>query len=256
MILNKFSLEGRIGIVTGGGQGLGKAFSLSYAEAGADIVVAELNSETGPQTVTDIETIGRKAIFVETDVRNRESVGAMVARTLEVFGRVDFIMNNAGVVHWEEAETVSETDWSEVIDVNLNGVFYCCQAVAEPMIEQNAGAIVNIASMSGTIVNTPQPQASYNASKAAVIHLTKSLAAEWAPHNIRVNAICPGYMKTAMTQSFLDDPKYGGVWIDATPMKRPGNPDELTPAAIYLASDASSFVTGTTLTIDGGFTLW
>ena len=124
------------------------------------------------------------------------------------------------------------------------------------MIERRAGCILNIASMSAAIVNTPQAQASYNASKAAVVHLTRSLAAEWAPYNIRVNAIAPGYMKTEMTQAFLDDPDYGGNWLKAVPMKRPGLPEELTPAAIFLASDASSYVTGATIAIDGGYTVW
>lgn len=256
MILDRFSLQDRVGIVTGGGQGLGKTFCLGFAEAGAHIVVAEMNDETGQQTVAEIEAANRKSLFVQTDVTNRQSVQNMIDQTLSAFGRIDFLMNNAGIVHWEAAEDVAEADWQKVIDVNLNGLFFCCQAVAKPMIQQQAGSIINIASMSGNIVNYPQPQASYNASKAAVAHLTKSLAAEWAPHNIRVNAISPGYMKTAMTQSFLDDPDYGGIWLRGVPMKRPGTPDELTPAAVYLASDASSYMTGAELIIDGGYTIW
>jgi NAD(P)-dependent dehydrogenase (short-subunit alcohol dehydrogenase family) len=140
--------------------------------------------------------------------------------------------------------------------VNLNGLFYCCQAVGRHMIERGGGRIINISSMSGLIVNRPQPQSSYNASKAAVIHLTRSLAVEWAPHNIRVNAIAPGYMDTPMARPFFDDPQYGGLWIDAIPMKRPGRPEELAPVAVFLASEASSYVTGTTIVIDGGYTAW
>lgn len=151
---------------------------------------------------------------------------------------------------------MSEADWRAVIDVNLNGLFFCCQAVAPAMIEQGGGRIVNIASMSGLIANRPQPQASYNASKAAVIHLTKSLAAEWAPHGIRVNAIAPGYMDTPMARPFFEDPQYGGVWMDAIPMGRPGKPEELAPVAVFLASEASSYVTGTTIVVDGGYTAW
>ena len=256
MILDKFSLKDQVGIVTGGGQGLGEAFCRAFAEVGADIVVAEINPETGPTTVAEIESMGRRALFVQTDVRDRENVHELVQKTLEQFGRVDFLMNNAGIVQWGEAEKVAQADWLNVLDVNLNGLFYCCQAVSAPMIECRSGRIINIASMSGAIVNVPQPQASYNASKAAVVHLTRSLASEWAPHNIRVNTIAPGYMKTAITQPFIEDPKYGGAWIEATPMKRAGLPEELAPAAVFLASDASSFVTGTTITIDGGFTLW
>jgi NAD(P)-dependent dehydrogenase (short-subunit alcohol dehydrogenase family) len=256
MILDRFSLHDHVGIVTGGGQGLGKAFCLAYADAGAHIAVAELNPDTGRETAAEIEALGRRALFVETDVRDRRSVGDTVAHVLDAFGRIDFLMNNAGIVHWEDAQTVSEADWRNVIDVNLNGLFYCSQAVAGPMIERRSGKIINIASMSGHIVNRPQAQASYNASKAAVVHLTRSLAAEWAPHNVRVNAIAPGYMRTAMTQSFLEDPNYGGVWIKGIPMDRFGEPDDLAPVAIFLASDASSYVTGETITVDGGYTCW
>lgn len=255
-IVDMFSLKDQVGIVTGGGQGLGKAFSLAFAEAGADIVVAELNSKTGPETVKEIENIGRRALFVETDVRQRLSVEAMVEKTIERFNHLDFIMNNAGVVKWCPAESISEKDWREVIDVNLNGLFYCSQAAAHEMIKQRCGCIINIASMSGYIVNRPQPQASYNASKAAVIHLTRSLAAEWAPYNIRVNAIAPGYMDTAMTHKAFEDPVYGSIWTDGIPMRRPGRPEELAPLAIFLASSASSYVTGSTILVDGGYTVW
>ena len=256
MVLDRFSLAGQVGIVTGGGQGLGHTFCHAFAEAGADIVVAEINAQTGPATVREIESKGRRALFVQTDVRDRASVQAMVDQTLAQFGRVDFLMNNAGIVKWDPAEKATAQDWLNVIGVNLNGLFYCCQAVAGPMIERRSGRIINIASMSGMIVNRPQAQASYNASKAAVIHLTKSLAAEWAPYNIRVNAIAPGNMGTDMARPFFEDPNYGGVWIEAVPMKRPGRPEELGPAAVFLASEASSYMTGAVLVIDGGYTLW
>jgi NAD(P)-dependent dehydrogenase (short-subunit alcohol dehydrogenase family) len=256
MILEKFSLEGQVGIVTGAGQGLGKVFALAFAQAGADVVIAEINPDTGPQTVQEVQALGRRALYVETDVRRRESVEAMVTAALTEFGQVDFMMNNAGITKWCEAEDVPEGDWLDVVDVNLNGLFYCCQAVAKHMIERRSGRIINIASMSGMIVNRPQPQASYNATKAAVIHLTKSLAAEWAPYNVRVNAIAPGYMDTPMARPFFDDPKYGGLWIDAIPMKRPGRPEELAPVAVLLASEASSYMTGTTVVIDGGYSVW
>ena len=180
----------------------------------------------------------------------------MVNEALAEFGRIDFLMNNAGITLWRAAEDVSEEDWRSVMDVNLNGLFFCCQAVGRHMIERRCGSIINIASMSGLIVNFPQAQASYNTSKAAVIHLTKSLAAEWASYNIRVNAMAPGYMGTSMAKPFFDDPEYGGVWINAIPMKRPGDPEELGPIAVFLASEASSYVTGATLIVDGGYTVW
>jgi NAD(P)-dependent dehydrogenase (short-subunit alcohol dehydrogenase family) len=255
-ILDKFSLKGQVGVVTGGGQGLGKVFSLAFAEAGASVVVAELNPDTGPETAKEIEEKGSETLFVETDVRNRISIEAMVDKTVDRFGRLDFLMNNAGIVKWCPAESVTEKDWREVIDVNLNGLFYCSQAAGRQMIKQGGGRIINIASMSGYIVNRPQQQASYNTSKAAVIHLTRSLAAEWSSYNIRVNAIAPGYMDTEMTHKAFDDPAYGPIWTDGTPMRRPGRPEELAPLAIFLASEASSYVTGSTILIDGGYTIW
>jgi NAD(P)-dependent dehydrogenase (short-subunit alcohol dehydrogenase family) len=256
MILDKFSLAGQVGIVTGGGQGLGQVFCHAFAEVGADIVVAEANPQTGPVVVEEIKAKGRRAIYVQTDVRNPASVQAMADQAVAEFGRIDFLMNNAGITKWAEAETVSLDDWRNVIDVNLNGVFYCCQAVGGHMIQQRNGRIINIASMSGIIVNRPQAQASYNTSKAAVIHLTKSLATEWAPYNIRVNAICPGYMGTPMAKPFFDDSKFGGVWMGMIPMKRAGEPEELGPLAVFLASEASSYMTGSAVVIDGGYTAW
>jgi len=256
VLIDKFLLTGQVAIVTGGGRGLGKVFCLAFAEAGADVVVADINDETGASTVSEVEQIGRKSIFVHTDVTIRESAAAMVAAGIDRFGRIDVLMNNAGVSHWGEAETVSENDWKRVIDVNLNGLFFCAQAVSKPMIAGRGGRIINIASMSAHIVNRPQAQASYNTSKAGVIHLTKSLAAEWARYNIRINSISPGYMRTAMTRQFIEDPAYGGVWIPSIPMGRPGEPEELTGAALFLASEASSYVTGSDIVVDGGYSCW
>jgi NAD(P)-dependent dehydrogenase (short-subunit alcohol dehydrogenase family) len=256
MVLEKFSLEGQVGIVTGGGQGLGRTFCHAFAEAGADIVVAEINPETGPGVAAEVSRLGRRSAFVQTDVSNQTSVQHMVDEVLAQFGKIDFLMNNAGIVQHLAAEQVDVEDWRRVLDVNLTGVFLCCQAVGRHMIERRSGRIINIASMSGLIINYPQCQASYNASKAAVIHLTKSLASEWASHNVRVNAIAPGYMNTAMAQPFFDDPEYGGVWIPAIPMKRPGEPEELGPVAVFLASEASSYITGSTIVVDGGYTIW
>jgi NAD(P)-dependent dehydrogenase (short-subunit alcohol dehydrogenase family) len=256
MVLDRFSLSGQVGIVTGGGRGLGWAFCEAFAEAGADLVIAEINPETGARSAEHIRSMGREAMFVQTDVRKKDEVEAMVARTLDRFGKVDFLMNNAGIALWRPAEDMTREEWQNLMDVNLNGLFYCCQAVAKPMISRQSGRIINIASMSGVIVNTPQPQAAYNTSKAAVIHLTKSLAVEWAQYGIRVNAIAPGYMATPMAQPFFEDPQVGGIWMNLTPMKRPGQPQELGPLAVFLASQASSFVTGATILIDGGYSLF
>lgn len=256
MVLEKFSLDGQVGIVTGGGQGLGRTFCEAFAEAGASVVVAEINAQTGAETAREIRASGGRALLVETDVRSPDSAAKMAEAALTEFGQIDFLMNNAGITRWAAAEEVPQQDWKDVIEINLSGLFYCCQAVAPHMIERQSGRIINIASMSGLIANRPQAQASYNASKAAVIHLTKSLAAEWAPHNIRVNAIAPGYMDTPMARPFFEDPEYGGRWIDAIPLRRPGRPEELAPIAILLASEASSYMTGATVVVDGGYTIW
>jgi NAD(P)-dependent dehydrogenase (short-subunit alcohol dehydrogenase family) len=255
MVLEKFSLKNQIAVVTGGGQGLGKVFCHAFADAGADVVVAEINEETGPETVKEIERKGRKALFVRTDITDSKNVAQMVDQVIAGFGKIDILMNNAGIVDWGEVENVEKDDWLKVMDVNVNGLFYCAQAVGRRMIEKGQGRIINIASMSAHIVNRPQCQASYNTSKAAVIHLTKSLAAEWAQYNIRVNSISPGYMGTDMAKPFFEDPKYGEKWIDAIPMKRPGAPDELAGVAVFLASDASSYVTGADIVVDGGYTI-
>jgi NAD(P)-dependent dehydrogenase (short-subunit alcohol dehydrogenase family) len=256
VILDRFSLAGKVGVVTGAGQGLGKVFALGAAEAGADVVVAELNEKSGAETAASIEQKGRKALAVVTDVTKHNSVAAMVARVIETFGRIDFLVNNAGITRWAPAEEMSNADWGDVIDVNLNGLFLCCQHVGRRMIEGGGGSIINIASMSGVIVNKPQPQVSYNTSKAAVIHLTKSLAAEWSTHGVRVNSISPGYMNTPMARPYFEDEKYGGLWMEMTPMGRPGEPEELAPLAVFLASEASSFVTGANIVIDGGYSVW
>lgn len=256
MMLDKFSLQDQVCIVTGGGRGLGRIFCLAFAEVGADVVVAEIDPETGPAVVQELHALGRRALFVQTDVRERKSVEAMVDRALREFGQIDVLVNNAGISKWDPAENATEHDWRNVLDVNLNGVFFCCQAAGRHMIERRSGRIINIASMSSLIVNRPQRQLSYNTTKAAVAHLTRSLAAEWAPHNVRVNAIAPGYMATDLVQEFFDQPEYGGAWIEAIPMKRPGRPEELAPLAVYLASEASSYMTGSVVVIDGGYTVW
>jgi len=254
-----FSLENQVGIVTGGGQGLGKVFCHAFAQAGADLVVVDCNQQTGPETVQEIEAMGRAALFVPADVSQVASVQNMVEQALHRFGRIDFLMNNAGITIHKAAEDTTEEEWRKVLDVNLTGLFFCCQAVGRQMIQRFqeegvGGRIINIASMSGLIVNRPQAQASYNVSKAGVIHLTRSLAVEWAPYGIRINAIAPGYMNTAMAEPFFADPNYGGVWMDSIPMKRWGEPQELGPLAVFLASEASSYITGATMVADGGYT--
>ncbi len=253
-LMEKLSLKGRTGIVTGGGQGLGRAFCQGFAEMGANVVVAELNEETGAKAAKELSALGVKTLFVKTDATKRSDLDAAVKAALDIDGRIDFMMNNAGITLWQEAENVSEADWRKVMAINLDAVMYGCQAVFPVMKKQGRGSIINTASMSAHIVNIPQYQASYNTSKAAVMHLTKSLAVEWAQYGIRVNSISPGYMNGPMAGRFFDDPEIGPVWRGMTPMRRPGEPEELAGAAVLLASDASSFTTGSDYVMDGGFT--
>lgn len=256
VILEKFSLAGQTGIVTGAGQGLGKAFATAFADAGANVVVADINAQTGQQTAEELRQLGVDTLFIKMDVSSVASCKKMAEQVFEQFGRIDFLMNNAGICQHKPALELSEAEWRKVIDVNLNGLFFCSQAVAPYMKNAGGGAIVNIASMSGKIVNRPQMQTSYNTSKAGVIHMTRSLAVEWAPYHIRVNAIAPGYMNTEMAAPFFESEEFGGEWFEFTPMKRPGEPEELCGAALLLVSQAGSFITGETISVDGGFTLY
>jgi len=248
---NVFSLQDRVAVVTGGGRSLGLQISRALRDAGADVVVAEVNAETGAEAA---EELG--GTFVRTDVTDPTSVREMVAAVVESHGRIDVLVNNAGVVHNIPSEEVPDDEWRKVMSVNLDGVFYCCREVGRAMLERGSGAIVNIASMSGVISNHPQPQSAYNASKAGVIMLTKSLAGEWAGRGVRVNAVSPGYIRTPMTEAGMSNQEWADVWISSTPIGRLAEPEEIAPAVLYLASDASSFATGTNLLIDGGYTSW
>lgn len=253
-ISERFNVNDYCTIITGGARGLGKSMAFALAEVGSNIIIAEINMDEAEKTIKELNKTGIKARAVYCDVTDPKSTKNCAKEAMETFGRIDVLINNAGIVHHENAETVDSCDWAKIIDVNLNGVFYMSQAVFPYM--KGKGSIINISSMSGIIVNTPQNQASYNASKAGVIQLTKSLAIEWAHVGIRVNTIAPGYMKTEMTESFFADSSNEWVkkWMYMSPMKRPGLPDELSGMVLYLASDASSFTTGSVMTIDGGYT--
>jgi NAD(P)-dependent dehydrogenase (short-subunit alcohol dehydrogenase family) len=255
-VMDQFKLDGRVALVTGGGRGLGEVFCQAYAEAGAAVVVADVIEDNANAVATELADAGCKSTAIHVDVTSTESVQNMVSHALDTFGRIDVMMNNAGVVNNVPGESMSDEDWDWVVRVDLDGVFKCCRAVAPHMIGQKSGSITNIASMSGSISNHPQPQCHYNAAKAGVIMLTKSLAGEWAPHNVRVNSISPGYMETQMTKGGREDETLYPVWIENTPMKRCGKPSELAGLALYLASGASSYMTGTDIIIDGGYHVW
>lgn len=250
-IIEKFKLDGKKAFVTGGARGIGKSISIALAEAGADVAIVDMDINEARKTAKELEAYGVKAIAVETDVTNPEDVNKMIDTILSAFGTIDIVFNNAGICINEKAEEMSIAAWKKVIDINLTGVFLVAQAAGRVMIKNGKGSIINTASMSGHIVNQPQPQSAYNASKAGVIMLTKSLATEWAPFNVRVNSISPGYIATEMTLKATD---WIPTWEAATPVKRMGNPDELQGAVIYLASEVSTYTTGTDIVVDGGFT--
>ena len=253
-VLDKFDLTGRTAVVTGATRGLGRAFARALAEAGADIVVVGRDGTAAAEVAREIDGLGRRAHVVLADITRREEVERLRDAALDAFERVDVVVNNAGDCIHRPALEVTDAEWRRVMDVNLDAVWTCSQVFGAHMIERGRGSIVNIGSMSGQIVNRPQWQPAYNASKAAVHHLTRSLAAEWAPFGIRVNALAPGYVKTDMSP--VDEPQYRQHWIEDAPQRRYATPDELGPAIVYLASDASSFVTGSVLVIDGGYTVF
>jgi len=255
-VLSLFDLTGRKAVVTGAGQGLGRGMALALAEAGADVVVADLRTDTAEQTAAEIQQRGRQAMVVKVNVAREDEVRAMAQQALARFGAIDILVNNAGISAHMASESMPLADWQRVMDVNITGVFLCCQAFAPGMIQRRWGRIINIASMSGLIVNRNVPQAPYYASKAGVIMLTKALAAEWGAYNVTVNAIAPGYMRTPLNDKFLADPQRAAEWTSGVPLGRVGEPQDLAGAVVFLASEASSYVTGHTLVVDGGFTLW
>ncbi len=253
-VLEKFRMDGKKGFITGAGQGIGKALADGFAEAGAEFAVADINLENARTVARELsEKYGKTIIALHCDVTRPESVEAMVAEVEKTYGTVDFAINNAGIVNFFPLEEVKLEEWKKVLDVNLFGVMLCAQAAARVMIRQKKkGTIVNMASMSARIINVPQTTSSYCTSKAAVVHLTKSMAVEWAKYGIRVNCVSPGYISNELNDNFSDATK---GWIEATPQKRMGKAEELCGAYLFLASDASTYATGTELVIDGGYTL-
>jgi len=257
MYLEKFRLGGKTAIVTGGGQGIGLACVEALAEAGARVVIADRDVKVAEAGRAEMKKKGHEIELVDMDVTDSKRVSDVADQMTSRYGKVDILVNNAGIARSETpAETVADEHWLDVIDVNLNGTFWCCRAFGKHMLRAKAGTIVNVGSMSGFIVNKPQEQCYYNASKAAVHHLTKSLAAEWGARGVRVNAVAPTYIETPLNAFVKSNAKMYDAWIGGTPMARMGQVEEIASVVLFLASEAASLMTGSIVLVDGGYTCW
>ncbi|CAO3594316.1 unnamed protein product [Absidia cylindrospora] len=254
--LKMFSLEGKKAIVTGGGRGLGLEMCKALAGAGADIAMMYVSSDKTHDTAAAVaKEFNVQCKAYKADMGNDEQVNSALDQIYKDFGKIDILVANAGIAIEGPAETFDMNDWKRIFDVNVHGVFSCVKSAGARMLEQGKGSIILISSMSGLIANRPQPHCGYNASKGAVTMMTKCLAQEWATRGVRVNSINPGYMMTEMLKDVAGaNPALLSKWEEYTPMGRLGNPDELNGAVVYLASDASSYMTGSQLYIDGGYT--
>ena len=258
MYLAKLRLDGRVAVITGAGQGIGYACAEALGEAGAAIVIAEMMPDRMEQAVASLKAKGLEVSGHLLDVTKSAEAGKVCAAIIKEHGRVDVLVNNAGIARsFVKAEDTSDEHWRAHMDINLDAVFWCCRAFGREMLKAGKGSIVNIGSMSGIIANKPQEQSYYNASKAAVHHLTRSLAAEWAARGVRVNAVAPTYIETPLTSfGIKESPEMYKVWLEMTPMGRVGQPDEIASVVHFLASDAASLMTGSIVLADGGYCCW
>ena len=252
MILEKFSLKGKSGIVTGGGSGIGRVIAKGLVQAGAGIVIAGRNKEKLERTVREIKKIGGPVVPVQVDISKIGDIKNLVDRTVKEFGKIDFLFNNAGIIRRSSSEDFSEKDWDETININLKGPFFLAQAVAKVMISQKRkGKIINTSSLIAVQGGKRVP--SYAASKGGLNQVTKSMANDWAKYNILVNAIGPGWVKTELTELLQKDKDRFNEITSRIPLGRWADPEDLIGAAVFLASDASDYITGQTIFVDGGW---
>jgi len=252
--LNKFKLDNKISLVTGGAGGIGSEICKSLLDAGSKVIIADIDSKKSKKLLKKIKN--KNIEYYKLDSTSEKNIKSLSRFILKKYKRLDVLVNCVGICFNKEAEKVKKKEWDKVINININSMFYVCKEFGKIFIKQKKGTIVNIGSNSGLIVDKPQPQASYNASKAAVHQLTKSLACEWSKYNIRVNAIAPGYVATEMTLLGRKKPHWFKYWIEMTPMKRLAEPSEIASVALFLASESSSYCTGSVISVDGGYTSW
>lgn len=257
MYLDKYRLEGQTAFVTGGGRGIGLSSAEALAEAGAKVIISDMNSEILEAGRQEMSDKGYEVDAVILDITDSKAVAEAARAANERYGSVDILIANAGIA-WPDTggEEMADEVWLKVLDVDLNGAYWSCREFARPMLARGRGSIVTLGSMSGLISNKPQRQVHYNAAKAAVHHMTRSLAAEWAERGVRVNCVAPTYVDTIMSRGGFSEASLMPVWMEMTPMKRVARPDEIASPILFLASEASSAMTGSVVVVDCGYTSW
>ena len=257
MFLEKYRLNGQTAFITGGGRGIGLSSAEALAEAGAKVIISDMNPEVLEVGRQEMEDKGYDVDTMILDVTNSDAVAEAAHQTSEKYGAVDIMIANAGIA-WPDmgGEEMTDEVWLKVVDVDLNGTFWCCREFARPMLQRGRGSIVTLGSMSGLISNKPQRQVHYNAAKAAVHHMTRSLAGEWAERGVRINCVAPTYVDTPMSRGGFTEANRMPIWMDMTPMKRPARADEIASPILFLASEASSAMTGSVVVVDCGYTIW